>query len=111
MKVVTFERCPAVCHSQQQNEYKGYDVEVIQEISNRLNFTIEKLFLRGFQKWGTLHDNKSVSGALLMLRNKQAQIGIGNYYLRENRMRFLDASVTYYAIPIVFVIPPGRSKL
>lgn len=103
---MTFERCPAVCFDEKLDDLVGFDIEIMQELEFRLNFTATPIFLKGFQAWGR-YVNNTLSGALSLLKTKTADIGIGNYYLKANRLSILDSTISYYSVPIVVVIPPG----
>jgi hypothetical protein len=108
VNVVTFERCPAMCYSKRHNTFSGYDYEILRELSNQINFEVNLNYIEGQQRWGTILPNGTVTWALGKLVNKEADIGIGNYFLRESRTKILDPSVNYFSIPIVLVIPPGE---
>ncbi|KAG5681329.1 hypothetical protein PVAND_010776 [Polypedilum vanderplanki] len=107
IKIVTFERCPAMCYNKKENKFSGYDWELIQEISQQLNFKMEVKYLEGEEQWGTILSNGSLTGGLKELVEKRAEIGIGNYFLRESRTRIVDYSAAYFSISIVLVIPPA----
>ncbi|KAG5681328.1 hypothetical protein PVAND_010775 [Polypedilum vanderplanki] len=107
IKIVTFERCPAMCYNKKENKFSGYDWELIQEISQQLNFKMEVKYLEGEEQWGTILSNGSLTGGLKELVEKRAEIGIGNYFLRESRTKIVDYSTAYFNIPIVLVIPPA----
>jgi hypothetical protein len=73
-----------------------------------LNFTIKINFLEGEEQWGTILSNGSLTGGIARVTSGEADIGIGNYYLRTSRLRIVDCSFPYTSDPIVLVIPPGK---
>lgn len=91
-----------------ENKFSGYDYEIIRALEKKLNFKLELKYIPGSEMWGTIFPNGSTSGGLDAIRKGQADIGIGNYFLRLNRLKLFDASVSYYSIPIVLVIPPRK---
>jgi hypothetical protein len=111
VKVVTFGRCPAMCHFNKTDSFTGYDYEIIKELGYQFKFHPKMNYLHGKQRWGTILDNGTITGALKKLVDKEAEIGIGNYFLEESRMKIVDVSVAYFSIPIVLVIPPGKAKV
>ena len=110
MKVVTFERCPSMCYDRKNDSFSGYDWEVIQELSRQFNFKKNVTFLDGPQQWGEIMKNGTPTGALKLLIDGEAEIGLGNFFLRQSRVRLLDASTQYFSIPLILVIPSGEVK-
>lgn len=110
VRLVTFQRCPAVCLTESEGEIqaKGFDMEVINLISSTLNFTLQKEILLGDEQWGTIYANKTTTGALAKIVNGEADIGIGNYLLRASRLEIMDSSMVYFSFPVVFAIPLGE---
>lgn len=110
IKVVTFEDTYAVQKATRSDgsfELTGFDIELLEGLAKSLNFKADLRLLEIPDPWGMIHDNGSATGALGVLLNGSADIGIGNYFLKLNRLRYLDSSVTYDSFPLVFVIPPG----
>lgn len=110
MKVLTFEDGNAVKRVKSSNgnyNYRGYDIELLNALAKSLNFKIDLKFLQGVQPWGFVTANGTATGALAEVASKKNNIAIGNYFLRLNRLQVLDASVTYFSIPSMFVVPPG----
>lgn len=60
---------------------------------------------------GIVYSNGTVTNALKEIHTGNVEVGIGNYYLRANRITHFDSSIPYYTFPIVFVIPPGKLKI
>lgn len=98
IKVITFEDTYAVQKTTRGDggfELTGFDIELLKGLSMSLNFKADLRLLEIPDAWGMIHDNGSATGALGVLLNGSADIGIGNYFLKLNRLRFLDSSVTY----------------
>jgi hypothetical protein len=108
VNVVTFERCPAMCFHAKAGTFSGYDHEILQELAHQFKFYPVINYLHGQQQWGTILDNGTITGGLRKLVDREAEIGIGNYFVRESRTKIVDLSVAYFNIPIVLVIPPGE---
>lgn len=110
VRLVTFNRCPASCISENGKTATGFDIALIDTIAAKLNFKLKKTILAGSEQWGTIvkiHNVTITTGALNKLLNNESDIAIGNYLLRESRLAILDPSAVYYNFPIVMVIPPG----
>ena len=88
--------------------FSGYDYEFLIASKERLNFHLDLNYLKGNEMWGTILNNGSTTGALDVLRRGEADVGIGNYFLRKNRLDLFDVSNPYYSTPLVIVIPPGN---
>lgn len=88
--------------------FHGYDYEIIRALEKEINFKLELTYIPGSQIWGTILSNGSMTGGLKILYKGEADIGLGNYFLRLSRLKLFDASVSYYSIPIVLVIPPRK---
>lgn len=97
-----------MCRHPRTKKLFGYDWKIINDLSSRLNFTLEIIFLEGEEQWGTILSNGSATGGVIKISSGEADFGIGNYYLRTSRLKFLDCSIPYTSDPIVLVIPPGR---
>jgi hypothetical protein len=110
IKVVTYEDNLAVFKMWKHNggfELIGFDIEFLKALSQSLHFHSDVNFLDGNDTWGMVLANGTVTGGLGELVKRNAEIGIGNYFLKANRLKVLDSSSVYYTFPLVFVIPPG----
>jgi len=99
-----------MCYNVKTKNFSGYDYEVIRAIEQILNFRINMTYLFGSEQWGTILPNGSTTAGLDVLRKGKADVGIGNYFLRLNRLKYFDSTVSYYSIPIALVIPPREIK-
>lgn len=111
VQVVTFEDGIAVFKRKQLDDdhaLQGFDMELLRGLSSTINFKAEIKLLETPEPWGMVYENGTATGALSELREKNAEIGLGDYFLKANRLRILDSSVPYHSFPLVFVIPPGE---
>lgn len=88
----------------------GYDMDLIRELSQALQFKANVKLIEESEPWGTTFDNGTVTGAIGEVIKNKAQIAIGRYYLTLNRNRLADNSAVYYRFAYFFVVSPG-SKL
>jgi hypothetical protein len=87
----------------------GRDFEFIKIIESYLNFKINLTILTEPAAWGMLFPNGTATGAIGNLLDAKTDMIVGDFYLRESRIKFLDPSAEYFNADIVFVVPPGRS--
>ncbi|KAL7029699.1 hypothetical protein ACKWTF_006327 [Chironomus riparius] len=83
-------------------------MEMIKVVADKLNFTLDVHFKYGVDEWGSVHDNGSITASFLDLKQGKTDIGMGDYFLKVNRLKYFDASVSYLNYPIVFIIPSGE---
>lgn len=83
----------------------GRDINLVTTLSHYLNFKIDYVFV-GDE--GFLYDNGTAGGALEMLINGKADLIVADYWLKVNRLQYIDYSMPYISQQIAFVIPPGR---
>lgn len=92
-----------------KNETTGRDFDLMKALSEVLNFKMNFTILTELAAWGMIYDNGTSTGAIQNLIESEADIIIGDYYLRSARIKWMDASDAYFTADIVFVIPPGRT--
>lgn len=110
IKIITFDDNLSVFKHETLNgayELQGYEMQMLHVLSTSLNFKKQITFLEIPVAWGFILQNGTATGALAELQKKEQEIGIGNYFLKPNRLNVLDSSVTYYSFPLVFIIPPA----
>lgn len=107
LRVVTFDRCPASCVESEEIVY-GYDITILKIIAKKLKFKLNIKGLLGSEQWGDILANGSTTGAIERIVSNLADIGIGNYVLRQSRLNIMDSSVAYFSLPVVFAIPLGE---
>lgn len=131
VKFVTFNDTFAVSQRKlNDGSFKlvGYDIDLMEALARSIKFHTHLTFLEGREPWGNIYvysslhsestqtisskgivyPNGTVTNALKEIYKGNVEVGIGNYYLRANRLTVLESSITYYSFPIVFVIPPGK---
>lgn len=117
-KLLNFHRCPIkVATSNNSVPYifadendngsyslRGRDIELVNTIGQYLNFEIEYVFI-GDE--GVLLENGTATGPFKMLLEKKADLIIADYWLKVNRLKFIDYTTPYISQQIAFIIPPG----
>lgn len=83
---------------------KGRDISLVETLSQSLNFKLEIVFV-GDE--GFLHEDGSAKGPFELLLKKQADLIVADYWLKPNRLKFIDNTTPYISQQIAFVIPPG----
>lgn len=89
-------------------QLNGYDIELLNELANTMNFMKDIDFFTGTTPWGRIYDNGSSSGALKRAINGDVDMIIGNYFLYASRLKFLSASRSYFSDPLTLIVPPGK---
>lgn len=89
-------------------ELSGRDINLVTALSDYLNFKINYVFV-GDE--GFLYDNGTAGGALETLINGKADLIVADYWLKVNRLQYIDCSIPYISQQIAFVIPPGSLTL
>jgi Ligated ion channel L-glutamate- and glycine-binding site len=114
LNITTFEDAPAVIKkkvvklSDKSFELTGYDIELINELSSALNFKKVIKFLDYNEPWGAVYENGSTRGSFRELATGNADLIIGNLFLKSSRAKHFDHSHAYFIMPVVFVIPDGK---
>lgn len=83
---------------------RGRDIELVKTLAQYLNFKIEYVFI-GDE--GVLLENGTATGPFQMLLEKKADLIIADYWLKVNRLKFIDYTTPYISQQIAFIIPPG----
>ena len=86
-------------------ELKGTDIKILNALSETLNFSVDYVYI-GSQ--GYLLKNGTSEGPLRYLLDAEADLSITNWWLKLDRLKFLDATSPYLSDQIIFVVPPGR---
>lgn len=105
VKLSTFESSPNV--KIENNLISGYDIDLLQQISKIMNFTLQISVLDEPVAWGFIMDNGTSGGVIKKVVESEADMGIGGYYLTYSRAKFMSFCV-YSSEKIVVVIPRGR---
>lgn len=83
----------------------GREIELMNTLSSALNFHINYTYL-GHE--GFILANGTAKGPFKALLDGEAELSIGVWWLKLNRLKFFDTTTPYYSDEIVFIIPPGR---
>lgn len=83
---------------------RGRDIEIVKTLGQYLNFVIDWVFVG---PEGVLLENGTATGPFKMLLTKKADLIIADYWLKVNRLQFVDYTTPYISQQIAFIIPPG----
>ena len=84
---------------------QGSDIDMLLALEDSLNFKVNYTFI-GDE--GFFFSNGSAQGPLKALLDDEADVSIGNLWLKLTRLNFFDATVAYSNDYLMFVVPPGR---
>lgn len=82
----------------------GRDAKLVQTLSTTLNFRINWVYV-GDE--GSLFENGTATGAFKHLLGGKVDLMVADYWLKANRLRYVDNSYPYMSQQIAVVIPPG----
>jgi hypothetical protein len=82
----------------------GRDITLLEALANALNFKLNYTYV-GFE--GVLLENGTALGTYRQLMINNADIAVADMWLKANRLKFIDASISYITSQIAFIIPPG----
>ena len=112
VKVTTFESlAPSVLKEDFPNgSYRlyGRDVDVFQTLAEELNFKADVFYILKYGGWGILFPNGSATASMGRAIRREADIILGNLYLKYDRAQVMEYSFVYYLDTLVFVIPQGK---
>ncbi|CRK90108.1 CLUMA_CG003826, isoform A [Clunio marinus] len=83
----------------------GRDIRLLQGLSEVMKFSLNFTYV-GHS--GYFFANGTSKGPLKALLNKEADLSISDWYLKEHRAAFFQNSVPYFSEKLVFVVPPGK---
>lgn len=110
LRLTTYEYAPAVMRRKASNgsiELYGNDVEMLNGLSNLMNFTANVTFLEEYGSWGVLFPNGSGTFAVKDLLENRTDLAFGFYFLSYPKSLFLDYSDPYFMMPVLVMIPFG----
>lgn len=87
-------------------ELSGRDFELVKLLSLALNFNINFTYMGDK---GHMFNNDTGVGSMKELKEGRADMIVGDYWLKANRLKFFDATTSYISGDMIFAIPPGRS--
>lgn len=83
----------------------GLSIRVIETLSQVLNFEINFTYVG---PEGFFYENGTAEGPLKVVMDGEADLTISNWWLKVNRLKFLDASRSYRSEALCFIVPPGK---
>jgi hypothetical protein len=84
---------------------KGKDVNIMESLSNTLNFKINFTFIGDI---GYLYANGSAKGPYRALLDRRSDIFFASALLSVTRLKFVDCTTAFFESSINFAVPPGR---
>lgn len=83
----------------------GQDINLINTLAGALNFKINYTYI-GIE--GFFYENGTSEGPLKILLDGGSELSISDWWLKENRLTFFDATTPYNNDQIIFLVPSGR---
>jgi Ligated ion channel L-glutamate- and glycine-binding site len=83
----------------------GGDIDLINVLSSSLNFRINLTYI-GEQ--GYFLSNGTAVGPLKALLDGNADFSVAGWFLKFDRLKFLDSTSSYFEDHIIFMTPPGH---
>lgn len=85
--------------------FSGRDITLIKILAENLNFSVQ--FIYGGEV-GYFYKNSSVKGTLKALLDADADVSLADWWLKSLRLKYLDATASYFSDKIIFIVPPGK---
>ncbi|CRL04595.1 CLUMA_CG017663, isoform A [Clunio marinus] len=111
LRLPKFEYYPATFYEEIGNEtmLKGIDGDLVMTMKGLLNFTLDFVSLENpDEKWGSITENGSATGAMKMVVDGTADFTIGMYVISPLRLKFMDSTISHVSFPFVLIVPPGQ---
>ncbi|CAO1346132.1 unnamed protein product [Diamesa hyperborea] len=109
LKVSTFITKPFMMTKRDENGdtiTDGIDGILLRVLAQRMNFTVDLLL--DDDLWGQIYDNGTVTGAVKLVVEKQANFTIGYFATTALRNKLMTSSYVYFTSNLIFIVPPGR---
>lgn len=84
--------------------WEGRDFDVITAIAQGLNATLNFTYIGSL---GYIYENGTAFGSLEKVLNNDADLSLGDWWLKLLRLTYYDATVSYISEQIRFVVPYG----
>lgn len=107
IKIAIFDTPPFVSESTETGKISGCDIELVNGLAEALNFKVDSNFMREPGSWGTILENGTSTGALRKVIDGDIDLTVGGWYLTQLRLKYMSYSESYYAMPLILIIPPG----
>lgn len=83
----------------------GRDIDLVNSLSEKMNFRLHFTFIG---QEGYFFENGSSEGPLRELKDGRADLTVADLWLKGNRLKFFDSTVSYTSEQIALIVPPGR---
>lgn len=91
-------------HPNGSYDLHGRDISLINTLGEALRFKINFVFVG---EEGYLLENGTAEGPFELLLQGKADVIVADYWLKVNRLKFIDNTTPYINQHIAFIIPPG----
>ncbi|CRK90117.1 CLUMA_CG003835, isoform A [Clunio marinus] len=88
-----------------KNKMCGPEIKLISTLSKALNFKLNFTFIGHI---GFLFENGTSEGPFRVLLDENADLAVGNWWLKTDRLKFFSSTHSYAQQPLIFIIPPGK---
>ncbi|KAJ8687208.1 hypothetical protein QAD02_023002 [Eretmocerus hayati] len=112
-RVVTILKRPFVEYDEEKNLYSGMLIDILNELSRRLNFQYE-IGVRNENEYGYMDDEGNWNGLIQDLKERKADIGLGALALMSERKKVVDFTEPIYepsGISVLMLKPENQSTL
>lgn len=86
--------------------FHGCPIDLLRGLSTMMNFTFEIRILNEPAAWGFVMENGTSGGVMKKIMDKEADVGIGSFYLTLTRAKFMSFS-EYSRSIVVLTVPSG----
>ncbi|XP_064114127.1 ionotropic receptor 21a-like [Macrobrachium nipponense] len=110
MRVVTFHFPPRIFMIEEEDSFQlyGVDIDVVQALSEALNFSLVYSRPSDNEMWGWEKDDGNWTGLMGDLQHRRADIGVADLYIMEPYFAIIDMSIAYDIEYLCFVnVVPG----
>lgn len=112
IRIGTYEYANAVIATQLENgsvHFRGSDIELLNGLSDVLNFRVDLHFVAYDGGWGELYENGTATGAHKLLLDNETDATIGWGFLTYSKLSYISTSEEYFMVELGFIIPSGRA--
>jgi len=82
----------------------GRDISLVNTLSEIINFKVDYVYI-GSE--GALYDDGKADGPFKLLLDNEADLIVGEYWLMQSRLKYVDCSIPYISSQTAFIIPPN----
>ncbi|XP_023331754.1 ionotropic receptor 21a [Eurytemora carolleeae] len=109
-KVAAFHYPPKVIQ-ERSGKWGGVETEIIRQVGNSLNFSIEVEEPEDRMKWGSEYIKNGTSyftGVMGKMVYKQNDFGFGNHFITPERLEVMDMTIPYHIDRACFAVPAAK---